>query len=419
MIKKITTSIVVLITALSFAQQSSSSPYSAFGIGEPRLKGTPEQRAMGGLGIFPDSIHLNLLNPASYSGLRLTVISVGAQTTFNELKTTNQTDKAKRTSLEYLAVGVPIGSKFGLAFGLSPQSSVGYKIESNTSGGNTGEMSNKYTGEGGSNRVFVGGAYELAPNLSIGIDANMFFGKINTTSRKYQADTQFGTRIDNKINLNGFTVNLGAMYKSKFREKYDIYTSAVITPGYKMNYNKTVILGTISNMSGQDRFDDYIEMPEVKTQVSVPTKFALGVGIGELRKWAVGTEFSFSQRNKDAAPVSGSFASFDSKEAYRISAGGYYIPKYNSFTNYFQRITYRGGLRYENTGLVVNDATINDMAVSLGANFPIGNGVSDISLALEYGQRGSKNDGLVQENYFNVIISVSIVDKWFRKILYD
>ncbi len=89
MIKKITTSIGLLITVLSFAQQSTSSPYSAFGIGEQRLKGTSEQRAMGGLGIFPDSIHLNLLNPASYSGLQLTIISVGGQTTFNELKTTN------------------------------------------------------------------------------------------------------------------------------------------------------------------------------------------------------------------------------------------------------------------------------------------------------------------------------------------
>ncbi len=416
MIKKITTSIGLLITVLSFAQQSTSSPYSAFGIGEQRLKGTSEQRAMGGLGIFPDSIHLNLLNPASYSGLQLTIISVGGQTTFNELKTTNVTEKAKRTSMEYLAVGIPLG-KFGVAFGVNPQTSVGYRIESNAVG--AGSMLNKYTGEGGSNRAFVGGAYKVSSNFNIGIDANFYFGKISTSSKKYQIDTQLGTRVDNNINLNGFSVNIGAMYKTKFKEKYDVYTSVVITPGYKINFNKTVILGTITNVSGYDRFDDYVEMPEVSTKVAVPTKFALGAGVGELRKWAVGTEFSFNGKNKDAAPVSGSFASFDSKEAFRVSAGGYYVPKYNSFTNYFHRITYRGGLRYENTGLVVNGTTINDMAVSVGANFPIGNGVSDISLALEYGQRGAKNDGLVQENYFNVIISISIIDKWFRKMLYD
>lgn len=416
MIKKITTSIGLLITVLSFAQQSTSSPYSAFGIGEQKLKGTSEQRAMGGLGIFPDSIHLNLLNPASYSGLQLTIISVGGQTTFNELKTTNVTEKAKRTSMEYLAVGIPLG-KFGVAFGVNPQTSVGYRIESNAVG--AGSMLNKYTGEGGSNRAFVGGAYKVSSNFNIGIDANFYFGKISTSSKKYQIDTQLGTRVDNNINLNGFSVNIGAMYKTKFKEKYDVYTSVVITPGYKINFNKTVILGTITNVSGYDRFDDYVEMPEVSTKVAVPTKFALGAGVGELRKWAVGTEFSFNGKNKDAAPVSGSFASFDSKEAFRVSAGGYYVPKYNSFTNYFHRITYRGGLRYENTGLVVNGTTINDMAVSVGANFPIGNGVSDISLALEYGQRGAKNDGLVQENYFNVIISISIIDKWFRKMLYD
>src|SRR5690606_41966192 len=118
-------------------------------------------------------------------------------------------------------------------------------------------------------------------------------------------------------------------------------------------------------------------------------------------------------------PLSGGTANLDNKNATRISLGGYYIPKYNSFTNYFHRVTYRAGVRYENTGLVVNNQTINDMGVSAGLGLPVGNGFSDLTLAFEYGQRGTKSAGLVQENYFNISIGLTITDHWFRKYLYD
>src|SRR5690606_9576989 len=117
--------------------------------------------------------------------------------------------------------------------------------------------------------------------------------------------------------------------------------------------------------------------------------------------------------------LSGGGATLDNENAIRLSLGGYYIPKHNSFTNYFNRVTYRVGFRYENTGLVVNNQNINDMGVSAGLGLPIGSGFSDLTFAFEYGQRGTKSAGLVQENYFNINIGLTITDRWFRKFLYD
>src|SRR5690554_2789405 len=162
MIKRITTCIVVLYSIFSVAQQSTSSPYSYFGIGETKFKGTPEQKAMGGLGIFPDSLHLNLSNPASYSSLRLTVISLGGGTTFNQQKSNTDSGKTQRTSVDYLAIGIPMG-KFGVGFGLNPQTVVGYRILSESDTGTS-----RYTGEGGSNRAFLGASYQITPDLSFG-----------------------------------------------------------------------------------------------------------------------------------------------------------------------------------------------------------------------------------------------------------
>ena len=99
----------------------------------------------------------------------------------------------------------------------------------------------------------------------------------------------------------------------------------------------------------------------------------------------------------------------------RVAIGGYFIPQYNSFTSYLKRITYRGGLRYENTGLIVNDKAIDDMAVTLGLGFPMTGSFSNINVGMEYGRRGTKAADLVRENYLNFTVSLSLSDKWFVK----
>ncbi|MEZ0130716.1 hypothetical protein AB9T88_13500, partial [Flavobacterium sp. LBUM151] len=77
MIKKIIISACLLISFVSFAQQGTSSPYSFYGIGESRFKGTLENRSMGGVAVEQDSIHLNIENPASYASLGQTTFTVG------------------------------------------------------------------------------------------------------------------------------------------------------------------------------------------------------------------------------------------------------------------------------------------------------------------------------------------------------
>lgn len=415
MIKKITTSIVVLYSVFSFAQQSTSSPYSYFGIGETKFKGTPEQRAMGGLGILPDSTHINLLNPASYSTLKLTAISVGGGTTFNKMSSDQASETAKRTSLDYLAVGIPMG-KFGAVLGLNPQTAVGYKVQTISQDNTT---INHSVGEGGSNRVFMGGAYQITPKLSFGVDASYNFGTIETINDVYLTSTLYSTRVINNLDLSGFNFNLGLMYRTKIKEKYEIYTSAVYSPSYNMDITRNKNAGTLIPTNSGSSYDDYIEFDQEKESYTMPSKVSLGAGVGVLRKWLVGAEITQIGKSPFNTPLSGGTANLDNKNATRFSLGGYYIPKYNSFTNYFHRVTYRAGVRYENTGLVVNNQTINDMGVSAGLGLPVGNGFSDLTLAFEYGQRGTKSAGLVQENYFNISIGLTITDRWFRKFLYD
>ena len=58
MIQKIVVSICLLFSLGILAQQGTSSPYSYYGIGEIKFRGTFDNRAMGGLSVFPDSTHV-------------------------------------------------------------------------------------------------------------------------------------------------------------------------------------------------------------------------------------------------------------------------------------------------------------------------------------------------------------------------
>ena len=79
MIKKLVVSICLLFAVVSFAQEGTSSPYSFYGIGDVKFKGTVDNRSMGGLSIFRDSIHIkrkespmNLILLASFVSLPFT-----------------------------------------------------------------------------------------------------------------------------------------------------------------------------------------------------------------------------------------------------------------------------------------------------------------------------------------------------------
>ena len=103
-----------------------------------------------------------------------------------------------------------------------------------------------------------------------------------------------------------------------------------------------------------------------------------------------------------------SFTNVSFEKYQKISLGGYFIPNYNSFTTYTKRLVYRGGLKFEKTGLVVNSQSINDVGLTLGVGFPVTGSFSNVNLGFELGKKGTTASNLVQENYANFSLSLSL-----------
>ncbi|MCV9929363.1 hypothetical protein OIU83_16990 [Flavobacterium sp. LS1R49] len=413
MIKKIIISACLLLSFVSFAQQGTSSPYSFYGIGDVRFKGTIDSRSMAGVVVEQDSIHINLENPASYSNLKLTAFSLGGTYNSSTLKTDTQSATAKRTALDYLAVGMPIGKSFGFGFGLIPYSSVGYQIESLAA--TTGDNNKRFDGTGGLNKVYLGFSYKIKPNFSIGADVHYNFGKVETTSLEFITDVPIGTRELNTTHLSGVNFNFGAMYQYKIDKKLSIFTSATYTLQSKLNSDNTQnistgLLGGGLNFNVLDTFGDVT----TTGKVNMPYKLALSAGIGEARKWLVGGKISY-QNSVDQSNLYNAASNVSYGRYGSVSLGGYYVPNHSSFSGYFNRVTYRAGLKYEKTGLIINSERINDMGITLGAGFPITGSFSNINFGMEFGKKGTTSAGLVQENYANFSIGFSLNDRWFER----
>ena len=422
MIKKIIVSICLLFSLAIFAQESTSSPYSFYGIGDIKFKGSVENRSMGSISVLPDSIHINIQNPAQLACLKLTGLALGGTYANTKSKTETQEAKARRTSLDYMVVGIPVG-KVGIGFGLIPYSSVGYKIGrtayvTNNNNDTIRSIISRYNGIGGVNKVFLGFGYRLTKNINIGGDLQYNFGTIETKSLQYQTDLQYGSRENNVSDLRGVNFDLGITYQKKVNSKYSFFSSLAYTPEAVLTSGNTRNIEIVLVTSSSVRPVETQNIGVADTKIKLPSKLSFGSGFGQVKKWLVGGEITFIQ----TSVMSNRFTDINGatfENSVRYSLGGFFIPNYNSYSSYYKRMVYRGGLRYENTGLVIQDKSITDFAANIGLGMPLGGTFTNINIGLEIGKRGTKYYNLVEENYINISVGLSLSDKWFVKRKFD
>lgn len=426
--------IILALLSLNSFSQGSASPYSFYGIGSLNFNGTTENRAMGRLSILTDSIHMNFRNPASFTGNdlkafnnegRLVKFTVSVGNSDINFKTENTSAKSSTTSFDYLGLSVPMG-KFGIGFGLMPHSSVGYKLESLDV---DDLIKYKYSGKGGLNKVLLGFAYQFSESFAAGINFDYNFGNIQNNAIEFLYDDNldpldYHSREANRSNLSGFSYNLGFTFKPMLTELVQLHSAFTYSPNYNLNSENNRTFSSIIINSTDEEFpinniDVNLESLGLKeTNLSMPSKTSVGLGIGKLRKWFIGTEYTFVKTSvfkSDLINIDNS----SYEDASTISFGGFFIPEFSSFSNVFKRLVYRSGIYFEKTGLIINNQSIKELGVTFGVGIPVGSMFSNLNFALEVGKRGTTNANLVEERFANLKMSLSLNDRWFVKRKYN
>ncbi len=418
MIKDIIVIAILFISTLSFSQATNSSPYSLFGIGDQAHLKTVEEIAMGQMGgALNSEYQLSFTNPASVGSLNYTtyVFSGGNKTNFVNDGENKGTSSA--AALSYISLGIPIRGNQGLLMGLQLNTAVGYTLVDQRFD-EDGEILqlDRYYGNGGTNRVFLGYGYKFPFDLSVGAEIDYVFGGIDNNVLNRRSNVQLATQQITDSNIKGTSVKLGVHYGPKINEDLRIKFGLATDLQSTLKERGDVQLFSILNSDNSLGIPiDTLTSYDYTATIVAPLKTAISAGIGEDNKWFVGAEYTF----QNALEFSGGI--YDEIDFYRydnfsnISVGGFFTPNMNSISNYFNRVTYRAGFNYQKTGLVVNETDINEYGISFGVSLPIGLKLSNVNLGFELGKRGTTDNNLVEEQFFNFRLSLSLNDKWFRK----
>ena len=398
-----------------FAQSNSSSPYSIGGLGELAFKGNAINRHMGGLYIVSDSLHANINNPASLGDLKLVTYSLGLNYKTTKLSSSATNESVTSASIDYLVVAIPT-KKFTFAFGILPATSVGYRLQSIIEGEDINNVVNRNEGYGGLNQTFFSIGFKVFNFLNFGVSANYNFGKITNESSRQEQNIDFGTFFTKNSSLVGFNYRFATQFKIPLTPKVRLDAMAYYVPKNSLTATNESVYFTRS-VTTQDLGDfENVDLAAVnlkETNISLGDQYSFGLGITKDKKWFVGGQYS--QRN--SADYVNNFISLDNityANGSRLSFGGFYLPDYSSITSYWKRIVYRAGVRFEDTGVLFNNQALKETGISFGVSLPMA-GYSNANIGVEFGKRGSQDNGLIQESYWNLIVGLSLNDIWFIK----
>ena len=85
---------------------------------------------------------------------------------------------------------------------------------------------------------------------------------------------------------------------------------------------------------------DLLPLGLEETDLKMPSKISIGVGIGSVRNWFIGTEYNIiksSVFSSDLLDIQNGDSNTYFEDSSVLSIGGFYIPDYNSFNKLWQR----------------------------------------------------------------------------------
>jgi hypothetical protein len=418
--------IFILISTGVIAQINLSSPYSALGLGNLSEVNNVRSRSMGGISFgLRDNFTVNFYNPASYTAIDTTsfVFEGGITGFYTDLKTTSFSENYTSATLSHLLFGFPVTKWWKSSFGLLPFSGVGYNVTDEGFNENIGTIQHIFEGSGGLSRFYWGNSIQPIKSLSIGINASYLFGTIDHIQDVSFPDSAYfiGSRTTGSTTVNDIYIEAGIQYQKKLNENLQITAGATFRPkinlGATQSYLSRTYYGYIASIQNFKDTVAYIE--DEKGSVVLPLGYGLGVSLGKTDQWLVGFDYHYDQwEDYESFGVNDSLAN-----SYQIAIGGEYIPNINSITSYFQRMSYRLGGHYGKSYLELRNEHLDNFGITFGIGLPIRSiairgSKSMLNLGFEYGRKGTLKDGLIQENYANFYLGISIYEMWFFKRRY-
>ncbi len=414
----------------SFAQETS--PYSRFGLGEVSRPAFIAAKGMGGLGAaYRDPLHINMVNPASYSSLALTTFEGGLNFVNKKLKdgTSNNNYSTGDAFLDYLALGFPVAKNAGASFGIVPYSRVNYSFSSARNDSILGDSRKIYNGNGRVYQLYGGGGYRLfgadtsKHALSLGFNVAYLFGRVERDDFQQFSDrTFYNSRINATNRISNMVLNIGAQHRIMFNQEYSMVIGAyslfpVLSRSKEdITWDRYVVLS-----GGIETVDTVYQNNYLREDLKIPGEYGVGATLMKRNKFAVGGEFKYNLWSKTES-ISDDATLSDSWE---VRIGTELRPRYSQ--SFVKRSAYRLGGFYNNGHITIGEQRIREYGMTFGFGLPkkmdqeslITKFIWELNFTLEAGSRGTLNNGLIRETFIVAYLGFTLNDKWFVKRKYD
>lgn len=402
-------------------QETSVSPYSAFGVGNLLNTNDVEQAGMGGFSMTPLNPYYatgNFSNPAANRDLKATSFKAALNSHTGRFNDGVNKSTQNSTYISEISLAFPVGNRARAGFGFRPYSTVGYDLATTT---NSDEVNytDRFKGEGGLNKFNAMGSYNITNEFSVGLSVNYLFGDISKIETVSTEELALQTDYSLKTKINGFQFGLGGMYTKILDDKRRIDVGVNYTLGSKLTSHIEDMTTTYSLVGLTPANIDTVLYSKINGKMKLPQSFSIGASFRKDLHWMAGLQVDYGTWKDFSIDTKAGQLPLNSQ--FRISAGGYWIPNFNSYKSYFDRVVYRAGLFYETMPVKIRDEGINKFGLTFGFGLPVGKDrdASMLNLGFELGSLGNTKSLPFSEKYFNAKVGFTINDVWFRKRVID
>lgn len=419
--------IAVLSTKEAAAQDNS--PYSRFGLGESSRSENAVNLGMGGVAqAYGDAQSINFVNPASYSRLQLVTFDVGVHAGSRKLTMQDGSSNAGFGTLSYLQLGMPLSPKWGLNIGIRPLTRVSYNIEQpeertffDTLKLNT---INSFKGSGGIYQAYVGSGIGFG-GFSVGANIGYIFGNVtNATAVIFNDPNEaiLPSRDMKRTSYGSFFYTLGLQQNIKLAKDLNLQLGVSGNLEQKLNAKRERLQETLFYDQSSQEFDtrDTVKYTaDERGEMIYPQSFGGGIMLSKTDKYSFGIDYNTSKWSNFR-----NFGAIDStQDSWRLSFGGQFVPNAQSFSGYWNKVTYRLGGYFGKDNVRIGGQEMNTLGFSIGAGFPVRrimpamNQFTMINAAFEVGSRG--NVETLRETWYRLTLGFTLSDRWFLKAKYD
>lgn len=443
---KVTCRVLLSTVLLFFAWSGASaqdgahnafSPYSVYGVGNIYKDGTAFTKGMGGIGIATrNRRYINTMNPAAVTARDSLSFMCDFGVTennqvFNQTIGGNKLKSANNTfNISDFVITVPIWKSSAMMVGISPYSDVGYdfsRIETDESIiGKVNNITYQSYGQGGTYQLFAGAAATFWKRLSVGAEFIYYFGTIDKVSNTVFSDASYrSVNSGYTMQLYGYTGKFGLQYEQKLRN--NLYMTFGAT--YKLKSNMHGRVNSYSYAVASELSDTLKADNTVLTgkELRFGDELGIGVSLKAGEDWSVEFDYLRSDWRKSGfdsfggTSVIGEGSTFKSSVSQSFRAGFDYTPNRSDIRYYMKRVTYRGGVYYDQEYYTLDPGkrTVGAVGITLGMTLPVFKWYNGFTFGLDFGRKGNMKDrSMVGEHYATVYVSMNLHDIWFVKNQY-